>query len=151
MIRGEQRGRNTNMKYLHKITFSFICGLAILFLTPPLRAEQQGVLSCDMVRNYEDLISAHPGSLKCVLNKARATIGEVTLNRGSCEPSRMINIPKKAGELLFLEFTCDVTEAEIEVDGTKHRYSFLQQPKAQTSNDPIVRAIHAINNIKIGQ
>ena len=142
------------MKHLHKITISFIAGLAILSLTAPLRAEQQqGVLSCDMVTNYKDLISAHPGSLKCVLNKAKATIGEIVLNRGGCEPTRMINIPKKAGELLFLEFTCDVTEAEIEVDGAKYRYSFPHDPKTQDSNaaGPAGKVFNAIKNMGIVQ
>jgi hypothetical protein len=65
----------------------------------------------------------------------------------------MINIPKKAGELLFLEFTCDVTEAEIEVDGAKYRYSFPHDPKTQDSNaaGPAGKVFNAIKNMGIVQ
>ena len=142
------------MRHSKKLSMSLIAiSLMSLFLSMPVKGEQQGILSCDMVTNYKDLISAHPGSLKCVLNKDKATIGEITLNRGNCEPTRTINIPKKAGETLFLEFTCDLTEAEIEVDGSKYRYSFAHKTDTQTSNnsDPAKKVFNAIKNMGLGQ
>jgi len=144
-----------NMSNSKNITIIIVLlSLITLFSSTPLKAEQQqGILTCDMVTNYKDLISAHPGSLKCILNKDKATIGDITLNHGNCEPTRTINIPKKAGETLFLEFTCDLTEAEIEVDGSKYRYSFPINTSAQASNvgDPTRKIFNAIKNMGIGQ